>query len=499
MPPPTQSLFAPPIAFDRASGRFHKQVYDGYRAAILEGRLRAGQRVPSTRTAARELGISRLPVLNAFEQLQHEGYLETRGGSGTYVAASVIDRASGTRRSPRSGTRSPTPPSPLPKAWRDVGESVPQTDLRAFRVSLPALEHFPHKTWARLVSRHARRMPIELMAYGEPAGHLPLRHAIADYLRTARAVACDASQVLIVSGSQMALQLCARVLLKAGDSFGFEEPGYPGARNALGATGAVLRTIAVDGDGLMVQSTDRDRQAARVMYVTPSHQYPLGVSMNVARRLQLLDWARRHRSWIIEDDYDSEYRYASRPLPALHGMDEAARVIYIGTFSKVLFPALRVGYLVAPASLVDGFIAHRDAFDLFSPTLYQLALTDFLCDGHFGRHVRRMRVIYQGRRDALVEAIRRRLDGILTIVNADAGMHLTAWLPAGVDDREVVRHAAMRGISATALSSCYAGKPSRPGLVLGFGSVGEEAIVPAVESLARAIEDARATRSAARR
>lgn len=489
MPPPAQTLLVPLIAFDRASGRFHKQVYDGYRAAILEGRLRPGQRVPSTRTAARELGISRLPVLNAFEQLQHEGYLDSRAGSGTYVAASMLDRASGARPNPRTGARSPTPPSPVPKAWRDVGASVPRTDQSAFRVSLPALEHFPHKTWARLVSRHARHMPIELMAYGEPAGHLPLRHAIADYLRRSRAVTCEASQILIVSGSQMALQLCARVLLKAGDSFGVEEPGYPGARNALGATGAILRTVAVDDDGLMVGSMDRDKQTARVMYVTPSHQYPLGVSMNVARRLKLLDWARRNRSWIIEDDYDSEYRYASRPLAALQGMDEAARVIYIGTFSKVLFPALRVGYLVAPASLVDSFIAHRDAFDLFSPTLYQLALTDFLSDGHFGRHVRRMRAIYQRRRDALVEAIRRRLDGILTIVNADAGMHLTAWLPTGIDDREVARYAAMRGISATALSSCYAGKLSRPGLVLGFGGVAEEAIAPAVETLARAIED----------
>ncbi len=491
MPPSTQTLFVPLIAFDRASGRFHKQVYDGYRAAILEGRLRAGQRIPSTRATARELGISRLPVLNAFEQLQHEGYLESRAGSGTYVAASMLDGAGGSRRSPRPGARSPTLPPPAPKAWRDVDASVPQTGRSAFRVSLPALEHFPHKTWARLVSRHARRMPVELMAYGEPAGYLPLRRAIADYLRTARAVSCDASQILIVSGSQMALQLCARVLLRAGDSFGVEEPGYPGARNALRATGAVPRTVAVDDDGLMIQPLDRDTQAARAVYVTPSHQYPLGVSMNVARRLELLDWARRHRSWIIEDDYDSEYRYASRPLPALQGMDEAARVIYIGTFSKVLFPALRVGYLVAPASLVDSFIAHRDAFDLFSPTLYQRVLTDFLGDGHFGRHLRRMRAIYQGRRDALVEAIRRRLDGILTIVNADAGMHLAAWLPAGIDDREVARHAAMRGISATALSSCYAGKSRRPGLVLGFGSIAEEAVVPAVEALAGAIEDAR--------
>ena len=490
MPPPAQTLLAPLIAFDRASGRFRKQVYDGYRAAILEGRLRPGQRVPSTRAAARELGISRLPVLNAFEQLLHEGYLESRTGSGTYVATSMFDRVGGTRPQPRSGTRASTRPSAVPKPWREVDACVPRTDLGAFRVSLPALEHFPRKTWARLVSRHARRMPIELMAYGDPAGHLPLRHAIADYLRTSRAVACDPSQILIVSGSQMALQLCARVLLEPGDAFGLEDPGYPGARNALGATGAALRTIAVDEDGLVVRSLDREKQAPRAVYVTPSHQYPLGVSMNVARRLELLDWARRHRSWIIEDDYDSEYRYASRPLAALQGMDEAARVVYIGTFSKVLFPALRIGYLVAPAALVHRFVAHRDAFDLFSPTLYQLALTDFLCDGHFGRHVRRMRAIYQKRRDALVEAIRRRLDGVLTIVNADAGMHLTAWLPAGTDDREVARHAAVRGISATALSSCYSGRTSRPGLVLGFGGISEEAIVPAVETLARAIEDA---------
>ena len=487
----------PSITLDPGAGPLYQQIYDGYRVAILEGTLRPGQRVTSTRALALALGISRLPVLTAFEQLLHEGYIEGRAGSGTYVASSILDQVdgAGSSRRPEAPAR-PLLRKPRPSrtgrdvAGRDVELPHQPTDSGAFRVSLPALDHFPNKTWARLVSRHARRMPVELLAYGDPAGHLPLRHAIADYLRTARAVACDASQILIVSGSQMALQLCARVLLKPGDAFCFEDPGYPGARNALGATGAVVRTVPVDDEGLVVRSMGAGKQAARLAYVTPSHQYPLGVSMNVTRRLELLEWARRHQSWIIEDDYDSEYRFASRPLGALQGMDQASRVIYIGTFSKVLFPALRIGYVVAPAALVDDFVEQRRALDLFPATLYQLALTDFLRQGHFARHIRRMRAIYLKRRDALVEEIRRRLGDTLTIVNADAGMHLTAWLPAHIDDREVVRGAARRGISAIALSTCYAGKAAKPGLVLGFGGTPEEAVGWAVECLAEAIAEA---------
>lgn len=488
---PAANAIVPLIAFDPAAGPLYRQIYDGYRAAILEGRLRPGQRVPSTRVLARELGVSRLPVLNAFEQLLHEGYLEGRVGSGTYVATSILDRVDGSafaRRSPAAGVAMRVPRDS--HAADDVAPP-PHAGSGAFRVSLPALDHFPRKTWARLVARHARRMSIESMAYGDPQGHLLLREAIADYLRTARAVACDAGQILIVSGSQMALQLCARVLLKPGDACCLEEPGYPGARDALAATGATMRTVPVDDDGMMVRSLGVGRRAARVAYVTPSHQYPLGGSMNAARRLALIEWGRRCRSWIVEDDYDSEYRYASRPLGALQGMDQASRVVYTGTFSKVLFPALRIGYMVAPPALVDGFIAHRRALDLFSPTLYQLVLTDFLREGHLARHLRRMRAIYQRRRDALVEAIRQRLDGTLTIVNADAGMHLTAWLPQHIDDRAVARRAAMRGISVTALSTCYAGKASKPGLVLGFGGAGEEALVRGVATLAQVIEEIR--------
>jgi GntR family transcriptional regulator/MocR family aminotransferase len=477
-----------PFVAVEAGRPLYAQIYDGYRKAILEGRLRAGQRIPSTRALARELGISRLPVLTAFEQLLHEGYLEGRTGSGTFVASSIHDMQDATalvhappaRRS--SSRRRAAVPAAAP-----ASAVANKPLLGAFRVSLPALDHFPKVIWARLVTRHARAMTIEQMAYGDPAGYLPLRHAVADYLRTARAVACDASQVLIVSGSQMALHLCARVLLKPGDTLYFEDPGYPGARAALTATGATVQSVPVDGDGLVVQAMRRVKSKARAVYVTPSHQYPLGVSMNVSRRLELLAWARRHDAWIIEDDYDSDYRYSSRPLGALQGMNGAEQVIYTGTFSKVLFPAMRIGYVVAPASLVEKFIAQRLTLDLFPQTLDQLVLTDFLCEGHFARHVRRMRAIYQTRRDALVREIGKQLGDVLTIVNSDAGMHLTARLPKGFDDVDVVRLAREWGISAIALSNCYAGNSHDSGLVLGFGGVPEKEIVRGVRTLSEVL------------
>jgi GntR family transcriptional regulator/MocR family aminotransferase len=481
---PGREAAVPFVSIDANARPLYAQIYDGYRAAILGGRLRAGQRVPSTRALARELGISRLPVLTAFEQLLHEGYLEGRAGSGTFVAPSIQEEESARPR----------------KAHRRAFPAVPashEAGLGAFRVSLPALDQFPQKIWSRLVTRHARGMSIAQMAYSDPAGYLPLRHAIADYLRTARAVACDASQVLIVSGSQMALHLCARVLLAPGDTFCFEDPGYPGARAALSATGATLRAVPVDGAGLDVQSMRSAKAPARAVYVTPSHQYPLGVSMNVSRRLELLRWARRSRAWIIEDDYDSDYRFSSRPLGALQGMSGAAQVIYTGTFSKVLFPALRLGYLVVPPPLVEKFIAQRLTLDLFPQTLDQLVLTDFLCEGHFSRHLRRMRAIYQSRRDALVAAVGKHLGGVLTVVNAEAGMHLTARLPPGVDDVEVVRLARARGISAIALSTCYVANRDDPGLVLGFGGIPPADIVRGVQILSAVL--AEVTRRSGRR
>jgi GntR family transcriptional regulator/MocR family aminotransferase len=464
------------LPVDRASGvPLHRQIYGGLRRAILDGLLRPGQRVPSTRALAEELGVSRLPVLTAYDQLLHEGYLGSRMGSGTFVSGALPDdllRAPGSPVAARQSGR----PGPVVAA-RDEG------GLGPFRMSLPALDQFPHAAWARLVARHAHALSHAQMAYGDPAGAAPLRAAIAGHLRAARALRCEADEVLIVSGSQAALRLAGAVLLSRGDRVAVEEPGYPLARVALGASGAALVPVRVDQEGLSVAALRRHGGRARAAYVTPSHQYPLGTSMTAARRFALLEWARRYEAWVLEDDYDSEYRYVSRPLGALQGMDRHERVIYIGTFSKVLFPALRLGYLVVPPSLRERFVDAREAFDLFSPTLYQLVLADFLRGGHFARHLRRMRGVYLARRDALLAGLARHCADRLTVVNADAGLHLVALLSAGLDDAEVVRQMAGRGLTATALSTCYAGVARRSGLLLGFGGSTERRLLEATRVL----------------
>jgi GntR family transcriptional regulator/MocR family aminotransferase len=296
-----------------------------------------------------------------------------------------------------------------------------------------------------------------------------LRAAIAEHLRAARAVRYEAEQILIVSGSQAALRLAAAVLLSRGDRVAVEDPGYPGARAALGAGGAELVSVPVDEEGMNVASLRRRGRRVRAAYVTPSHQYPLGTSMTAARRFALLDWAFRRDAWVLEDDYDSEYRYVSRPLGALQGMDAHERVIYMGSFSKVLFPAVRVGYVVVPPSLWQRFVDAREAFDLFPPSLYQLVLAEFLREGHFARHLRRMRGVYLERRDALLSGLARHCGDRLAVYNADAGLHVAVLLSAELDDRDVVQRMAERGLTATALSTCYAGTVRRNGLLLGFG------------------------------
>lgn len=461
--------------FDPGSATpYYRQIYDGYRTAILTGLLRRGERLPSTRALAAELGISRLPVVYAFEQLLHEGYIEGRAGSGTYVKDSIPDELANATASP------PAPQKTRPLLLPPLHISI-RARLAPLRVSLPALDRFPVRLWSKLVSKHARQFTVEQMAYGDPAGYVPLREAVADYLRTARAVRCEAAQVLIVSGSQMALQITALSLLGRGTTVCIEEPGYPGAHATLTGGGARIVPVPVDGEGIDVEALAARGRKVRAVYVTPSHQYPLGVSMTASRRLALLDWARRTDAWIIEDDYDSEYRYASRPLGALQGID-ASRVIYIGTFSKVLFPSLRLGYVVVPHSLIDDFTRHRESIDLFSPVLEQAVLAEFLRDGHFGRHLRRMRALYEKRRDALVRGLR---EHAATLVphNSDAGLHVSAFLPDGIDDRDIVREAALRGVEATALSTCYVGDHPRSGLVLGFGGASERRIIAACKTL----------------
>jgi GntR family transcriptional regulator / MocR family aminotransferase len=455
----------------------YRQVYEGLRRAIIDGLLRAGQRVPSTRELATDLGVSRLSVLTAFDQLRHEGYLSGHVGSGTFVSAVLPDDAlRSTRLRTNAAARHDAKSAPVPRR-RDEG------GLRPFRMSLPALDHFPNQAWSRIVARRARSLSQAQMAYGDPAGLAALRSAVAEHLRTSRAVRCEADQVIIVSGSQAALRIAAAVVLGRGDIVAVEEPGYYGARSGLQAAGAELAPVAVDEDGIDVTALHALGKRARAVYVTPSHQYPLGVSMTASRRLALLDWANRTGAWILEDDYDSEYRYVSRPLGSLQGMDTNDRVIYVGTFSKVMFPSLRVGYLIAPPSLLENLYAAREAFDVFPSTLYQLALADFIREGHFARHLRRMRFLYEGRRDALLDGLDRYCAEYLRVHNADAGLHLVTLLPQGTHDRTVLKRMAEHKLTAMALSTCYITSPAQSGLLLGFGGFDERRINNATRQL----------------
>jgi GntR family transcriptional regulator / MocR family aminotransferase len=483
--------FLPPIALDhRAKIPMYRQLYAWFRNAITVGQMRPGQRVPSTRSLAVELKISRIPVLNAYEQLLAEGYFETFKGSGTRVASSIPDdtlrpRIGKTRKQPqekfdqsrpRRVSHRETALLRLPaQSWLNI--------VGAFRVSLPALDHFPINIWSKLVARHSRKPAKGIMGYADAMGYLPLREAIAEYLGAFRAVRCEPSQILVTTGSQQGLQLSAQVLLDPKDNVWLEEPGYPSARQAFLAAGANLIPAPVDHEGMNISALIRRGLKARAVYITPSHQYPLGMTMSATRRMLLLNWAVRTGAWIIEDDYDSEYRFGSRPIASLQGLDTGARVIYVGTFSKVMFPALRVGYVVVPNDLLPAFNAARDAADVFSATLYQSVLTDFIREGHFARHIRRMRMLYAERRKALVKAIQVEMGDMLEVIGAEAGMHLVALLPPGINDVALSRKAAQQGIAATPLSTCYLKPPARSGLILGYGGVNQHQINDGIRKL----------------
>jgi GntR family transcriptional regulator/MocR family aminotransferase len=478
--------FLPPVALDAASGvPMYDQLSEWFRRAIMDGRLRPGQRVPSTRSLAKELNISRIPVLSAYEQLYAEGYLETFVGAGTCVARAIPGEAfvpaqrtaqpKKSQSAPRRISRRVAALKTPPQTWAD--------NQGAFRIGLPALDHFPSTAWSKLLNRHARNPAIGHLVYGSPTGYLPLREAIAEYLSTVRAVRCDASQVLITTGSQQGLQICAHALLEAKDRVWMEDPGYPGARQALRTAGAEIVPVPVDDEGLNVDAGIRLGKNARAIYISPSHQFPLGVTMSAARRMQLLSWAARTGAWIIEDDYDSEYRFGGRPLASLQGMDADDRVIYVGTFSKVMFPALRVGYIVAPKDLIEAFATVRDAFDTFSSTLYQAALADFITEGQFARHIRRMRALYLERRTVLLNAIDQHMDGKLEVIGTHAGMQLTALLPRGVDDVALSIKTAKLDISTRPLSICYAKPTKRGGVILGYSGASVAEIRDGVRKL----------------
>jgi GntR family transcriptional regulator/MocR family aminotransferase len=472
----------------------HRQIYSAIRHAILSRQLLPETKLPSTRFLSTNLGISRNTVVNAFDQLFAEGYLATRQGSGTYVAQVLPEGSLAPsrptrpaashplleRRPSQRGTRLLEMAGRMPMPLTNASPGTP----RAFREGVPAGDLFPHKVWGRLLSRTWRYSSQEILSYG---GWQPLREATAAYLGTSRGVRCTERQIIIVSGSQQGINLAGQVLLDPGAPVWVEDPGYPGAYGGLLAAGAQVIPVPVDREGLDVNRGIAEFPAARLAFVTPSHQFPLGVTMSLKRRLELLEWANRNDAWILEDDYDSEYRYAGHPLATLQAIDRENRVIYLGTFSKVMFPALRLGYMVVPNDLVEAFQAARKFAIQHPPLLEQAVMAEFISKGHFVRHIRRMRAIYGKRQELLVTAARCELEGRIEIEPSEGGMHLLGWLPDGMDDVFISRKAAAHGVDASPLSNYSYATRERGALLLGFAGINEKEIQDGVRRLAKAL------------
>jgi GntR family transcriptional regulator/MocR family aminotransferase len=485
------------LSIDRNSDEpLHRQLYGQLREAILGGMLPGGTRLPATRILASETGLSRNTVVEAFEQLLAEGYVESRVGSGTRVAMVLPDQLLMTEAGDdrQAGSESG---GDLSRRGRILADARPINrtgfdnitgEGRPFSPGLPAMDRFPWTLWRRLMSRRMRNPDMGLLHYGDPQGYRPLREAIAAHIAAARGVKANADQVIVLSGSQQALDLTARLLLDPGDRVWVEDPCYPGARGALAGAGAEIVPLRIDSEGLDVEEGRRLAPDARLAFVTPSHQYPLGVTMTLQRRLALLEWSRESGGWIIEDDYDSDYRFTGRPVPAMQGLDGAGRVIYIGSFSKVMFPSIRLGYMVVPERLMEAFIAARNLIDGHSPTLTQAVMTDFIEGGHFTGHIRRMRALYAERQEKLFTMAKAILPDFCRFERAETGMHFMCWLPDGMSDRAVSEAARKVGITATPLSTMTLSHDYPPALALGFASTDGIVMRDGLRKLASVLE-----------
>lgn len=480
------------------------QIYGQIREGIVSGRLPAGSRVPASRALATDVVVSRNSVVAAYDQLRAEGYIEQRVRQGTFVAAVAPDTLARPRHSSArrvAGVRAPAPSvasprlSPAGAAFVATAQrlatlanrgNAPAT-ARPFRMGDPGTDVFPVRLWSRLIAKRWRASSVPL-GYSAATGYRPLREAIAAYLATSRGVRCVAAQVFIVSGAQQAFDLATRLVLEPGDAVWMEDPGYPRARSAIEGAGGVIVPVPVDAGGLDVAAGVRASPLARLVYVTPSHQFPLGAVMGFARRTALLEWAASANAWILEDDYDSEFRYASRPFPSLQGLDRDGRVIYAGTFSKTLFPALRLAYVVAPPSLVDAFAAACVLGGRFAPSETQMVVTDFITEGHYDRHLRRMRNLYATRQQALVAYAGEYLSKWIEIAPATAGLHLVGWLrERGTNAFSIVERAANAGIELEALSACSSRRLLRDAVLLGYGPFDERRLLAGTVQLAQAL------------
>jgi len=465
----------------RGSRELLRSVHAQLRTAILNGRLQPGLRLPTTRAFAAAYGVSRNVAVATYDLLTSEGYLLTRGKAGTFVAGVLPQRAA---RMPAAGISSHD--RRLNAFWRarPLDETPPPMPLRFdFRLGIPDQEHFPFPVWQRLSARALRAWAKEPAGYASPQGQPPLRAAIAKHVAFARAVACQTDDIVVTGGAQQAFDLLARILVTAGRTVvAIENPGYPPMRTAFAAAGARIVPVRVDGEGLVVESLPRD---TRVICVMPSHQFPLGVVMSARRRAGLLDFAQQRGAVVIEDDYDGEYRFGGRPLDALQTLDRGACVFYVGTFSKSMFPALRLGFIVAPAWARPALAAARQAADSHSAPITQDALAAFIGEGHLARHVRKMRRIYASRRDLLLQLLRRDLSRWFEVVPGSAGLHLTAFAAPKLDVDSLVQRARQHDLGVHPLRPYYAGRPQRQGLVFGYGAIDEASIEAGLARLRR--------------
>ncbi|MFC3107716.1 PLP-dependent aminotransferase family protein [Undibacterium arcticum] len=467
----------------------NRQLYQIIRDAILAQQLPAGLQLPSSRDLARELALSRNTVTYAYEQLIAEGYLETRAGAGTFIADTTPDQIPAATGG-KAALTDPSGASELSARGAQLLRHAGVSNLQwgAFMPGVPDVTLFPNKIWSRLQNKHWRRSRAELLTYGEGGGYPPLRAAVAEYLRMARSVNCDASQVLITTGIHQSIDLAAKLLGEAGDRAWVEDPCYWGTRSVLNSLGIKPVPIAVDAEGLQLRPKDL-RHPPRFIHVTPSHQYPLGMVMSLSRRRLLLEYAAAHKVWIMEDDYDSEFRYGSRPLASLQGMDSQDRVLYMGTFSKTLFPGLRIGFMVVPQSLAESFATGLSELYRGGQGFAQAVVADFMTEGHFASHIRRMRLLYAERLRLLQEAINRHFGDSVRITGGEAGLHLALGLPDGCDDLAISREAAAQGIIARPLFRYYMNPATaQRGLLLGYACVPEQQIGPIFERLAGIIK-----------
>ncbi|GGE12996.1 transcriptional regulator, GntR family [Gemmobacter megaterium] len=469
------------IRLDRGSKKsVGVQLYMALRDLILSGSLRPGERLPATRILAREAGVSRTTVIDAMDRLMAEGMLVSRVGAGTYVSE-TLDH-------PTAQASAPPAPGPRPRLSYAINHAEKAYAKRtwlphragAFVSALPAFDAFPMGHWARISARHLRGDRGHIMGYGQPKGLEALRHAIAAHLNALKGIKCHAGQIFVTSGAQHAFSLIAQLFLNPGDRVWMENPGASGARNALLSEGAELVPVPVDAQGIVVAEGLARAPHFRLAFVTPSHQQPLGHVMSLQRRLDLLKAADEAQALIIEDDYDGEFHYGSAPQPALRGIDASGRVLYVGTFSKTLFPALRLGFLLVPERMVATFDAAFESWVSGPPTATQAIVADFMDEGHFAAHIRLMRRLYKARYAALIEAART-LPDTIRLQDTTSGFHTPAFLAPGIDEREVVAQAAERGVTLAPLSRYCLEPIAQSGLVFGFGSATPEEIRAGVD------------------